>query len=1775
MRNTKRGGTRLLKKGHPKREPLCRWLSLLLSLCIVVSMLGGTVFSPALAQELGPEIEQAEPKKPREELREETREEIKTRLLRQIGKEGWDPYSADMSLDEFYALVELFQEGALPLEEEAPATVPVTDPGLAGTIAVGPDSIAAEMDGPDTGEPGIADAAEGQAGYIPRTVFLFSGLTVSNGPGTDAEDHEWGPPQEYDNSRGNGTDYPPGLDLYNIGYTRPPEGWPGVEISGETLKVFVAEDGINDDNTAIAGNVYQTLFPQYNDHYVYRITVQGNEVEVLGVIQIPRQSGYEYIYYYQTDRDQNTDVSATTLLEGQKFIIQYSPSEHSVEYVVKLDNVERDETKNDGTYSWIDGLADVTSNYRDKIFGTDLPEQTNQGEYSFTARAPDYYTLSFYLQKWDEDADGWGAPTLQLGREWGLSEETGEYQFLPGRYTGVNDGWALGEEPVYAFQDESRKQDMETFSVPVDTTQGPGTLTMNGTFYNGEVKEDRRVIAVIRYKGEPKFAVLPIQEELAGVCIGINGEKSARGTSAAEDYNWEADYAYAIGEISENPYPNRPASFPNLGSVEDPNWTWGMETSKNMTKRVNPDDSEDITYSYEWTFQTNDPGKQWYLDALEVNGVGVTVPFFPRYLWNDYDEEKQGVDPADPEEPDKNAMHAWYTETTLPDGVKIRVEYLLAFVFNSGVENPVQRHYRIKVENARSNVSITGMNLMLYSIGNPEFSIYDIDGITGATVSGGAHMEAIQYYDRGTNSDGSAVGWDRGNKYKANVVVDYYKSGIDYDSGDPYYGGANIRFKVAEGYGSPYYLYESTREGVIDSAEKAADGSRQPQASIRRDEVTGLVNLETQNQVVPFVSDGTKPWMRYNGDGVPIPVDKDGNPLYDKDGNQLTDWSAIWIREIEERIEQADGSTVIAKRRVLAPELYASPDDRSSPLSVDDVIAGEGEMVFKFEGDLNLRLKPQYIYSGADGWYYIRLTGQGWWNEDGEYVHPFVDEYSSPHGEGYKIALLTIVALPERYVVRYKPNEKEEVRDANGFVIHSAPVGEAIIRMPEYPHSDHYCLTFPLEKYDEKPKVQFDDHLGSFYDIEVNKTAAVSSVRPLAEGGYSFVDWMLVNEFDEPVLQHVIDQSGQWATDPDGNYLWEEVHFAASSTININDYSEFAILNHDLGSADIDVHVLRLVPTWEKYENAFHYTVALNWMDAAGELHEEYFHDFWDDVLTDYELDQYGLTVKVLTDAVPLRDWIAQHPTYTFWDAVNNAADNQTIQAALKAYFPADAEDGKYKTAEDALLKRDRAGSVPGDDFDRLGSYTFSVREDEGTIVIWMYEDKGGLVFHKDVDAEPFIYDDEFYFTVDSVAVGTGPLLSGEYKAYPEKADGVLRDADAWRVLFEGSRIVNIVKNDGSPWPADPVTYFTLRDGEGIMLYVPGGTYTVRELGSKSGGSYKVYVNYLDEQGNAMPEGSWDFPKGEWLRGSETTYHPEGSAFPGDGSVSQVPATVNFKLGEHEVVRTITFSNRTSTVVFEKTVKGLYEDEAFGFEAVLKLPDGALPLSDANGDYYYFNFNLYNVAYGESQTAEEKPPEPVKPDGDDPEEYEAWLAWHSWRPRGTLSSPVTGRMVVENSPEGSTTWVSRYLLVQRCDADGSPIGWTRMDDGIWLKDGQRFYVVCTVLDEGDINYSITETDRQGYHLLGTITREGKAVQAELAYELFVNSRQELLPAAGGPGVSVFYALGMAFLLSGLGLAWLKRDLWSKRGGAAQEKQSHAPPGLKGDKQFKYRKDVKK
>lgn len=2042
MRNGSYGGRYLPKGRHSKKEVFHRRLSLLLSLCMILSIFAGVISFPAVARNAGPEIGQPaiqeDTQEPSPEIVvEETREEIKVRLMRQIRYEGWDPYSGTMSVDEFYALMELFEEGALPLEEERPASettepkaesskiedsdvetpkIEDSDVETSATDAPetetpeseepdaeipeieesdvetpeteGPDIEAPEADEEDAGvsesedadaetpeteepdaeepetekpvitapaspnlapakapaadpEPApapIADDQEPTPQYIPREMFMFSGVKTSSTPGTyttyDQDGNvtssvTYGSPQEYDNTKdyeayqeGDGITkyhYPRGLDPYGE-YTRPPEGWPGLEV-GDKLEAKITVPGINDNNTSVSGNVDQSLFLQYDGVYIRRITAQNNDVTVLGAIRLPKKNPNDpdtWIYYYTNDEKQSTEVSATTLPEGEKFVIHYAHEEYAISYQIRyrVDSLDEDGRANLLGYSLVRSKEEHPFEYCDtwqkyqaycasqdpqitpdiadwvrqlpqlehpeqraslgtRIFSSEFPSKTDEGRYAFTATAPAGYTLAFYLSDSKGEGDVWTNGTAQLVTPEGFNGS-------PGAYTAVNQGWALGMEPVY-YWDSGNK-------VLSDTSKGPEELITTGTFYNNDVQGDRIVVAVLRKKATPEFNAYTL---FKGIDKNGNGHTvdhvSTRGSIALpyvvtsdgetvpydfedvylsvkdrrdEDGNPLYEHTYKfngnniVGKYTKNDVErNSSANKTNLQAGNTANgdgWGWNNANLNNERKPLILDtmtQEEDGTYSFQWTFQTNSGSGGYILDTLEINRTGIAIPFYAKYSESGNNSEYPAPQadrlpnyPDDPKNMDMGGLLTWWTRSALPDGTIVMVEYLMNF------SGGTQRVYRITVTGATNDITITSMNLM-QGTGAKEIAVYQLDGITGATeknpdgTTSGIRRTAFQYY-----GDNPAK-WS-GNINRGAVVVESGSDGTHYypQETDEKHGGANIRFKLASGYSSPAYLFEAKSGAVIDN-----------QASVQRDS-GGALDRSTQSPVVPYVSDGTDPYMRYGTDGTPYPVtapDRDayGNILY-QDGKPVGGGERLYYYKNETEFVPFTDWTVLrinadAGGDVLVPALYTSSDGVTPDgpaLSKNDVVAPSGTYVFQFENDLTQKektvkdaagnettvtyympsgpLKSQYIYSAENNWHYIRLTG-----------HP-------DSGDG-KFALLTIVAFPTRYVVRYKPSDVPDyIVDGKVAEPAHAPSG-----MPTITHLSS-CPTFlqgdPGET-DDRMKDQFDDNGGAFYDIAEHADVALELTRPTdPKGHYRFVDWMLVDENDNPVEQHVIDSNNQWAQDENGKYLVKEVHFTSGS-FSILEYGEFAIFNSDLGAIDDDIYVLRLIPTWERIEHPYNYTVALNWVDAKGELYEEYFSDMWQDVITNYNTEEgKGPTVKVLTTAHPFQNWIAQHPTYTFWDDVNNAIDSaaggpsadEKIEAALKTYFPnydnvtdptEQAQwEAKYEKTKEALLNRDRYGreSNPegfaakiedgtdadkrpenqvGDDFDRLGNYTYAVNEDYGTISIWMYEDKGGMVFHNEVDPEPFIYNEVFYYTVNQVMEGADDTpLNGEYKAYPSKAydsftgeEREVTDSDAWRVNFVNGEIENIVKNDGSGWPSPKVTYFSLATDESIGLYVPAGKYTVTELGSKSGGSYRVEVRYMDKNNDVMPKDSWDIPEtASYVNGRAKVRNSDGS--------DQLAVTVDFEVGEENVVRTIDICNQTSALAFETQVVGPYMNESLGYEAALILPEGASPLlgPDFDGDGkadYYFNFNLYNVEYDEDggETFGQKPiekqvdhpgPEPAgrpkqpeKPkksenpgdwdevynqwlmdtaawkkalaaylDSSDYKEwlaqYTAWLWWHTWKPNGTTTPVDTGRVVVAQDA-ATGKWVTQYLLITTdYTPDGDPMTWRRAS--LQLKSGQRFYMVTTVpkqaekdeQDELTINYFVDETNAQGYHTEGEHNREGLVCAAELAYELFINTKLEGLPKTGGMGTHVFFLAGLLFLSSGAGLIWLNR-----------------------------------
>ena len=1100
-----------------------RLLTVLLSFLMVFSLCGTELVSVAFA--VG---------NTQQETQVETRKEIKARLMRQIRYEGWDPYSADMTLDEFYALMELFDEGKLPL-------------GSMNVLGFGD----AGMEGP---------SVEGEGNTIPRTMFMFRGLPLDG-----SIDYKNGDaPLPYDND-GNVTypNYPAGLDPHGLGYQVPPTNWNGVRIEAGKSQVVIVEEGENDNDDNIAGNVVQSLFKNYRTdygYYVRRVTVENTELAVLGVIRLPGENSY--VYYYLTDKNQNTEVSTTKLEDGKKFIVEYSPIEHTVEYEVRDGSLDGAVITNDLKSVNVLG-SDLNDTWENIVFGKNHSNKTDGSAYSFTAYAPYGYTVEFYLVKTTNEETGnnagekvWGTPAVLLGTE--SMTDTDGSTVAKGSFKELNSGWALGMEPDYYGAEYNKDRDGATIR---PSANGPSTLTMSGNIYNNGVHHDRKIIAVVHKNPEPTFFVAPIKHGTenvntrgASAVLSISAKDSS-GATVTVPYDYEDVYMSVMGKKSKyTGYSLRNTNTDNTtkGNIVPSNGNWNWDYAS--TPLVMTQDPTDGTYSYQWTWQSNSGSGGFTLDSLEVNGVGVMIPFYSKY-------EAGSTDPA--------THNRWYTETILPDGAKLLVEHLMTF--NGGI----QHVYRFTVTGARSNVTVSAMNL-IQGTGAPEFVTYQLTGVTD-----GNGATAIEYYSKlGT--------WV--STLQGNINVNSNEDGINF-SGDNDSYGASIRFRLVEGYSSPYFLWEATRTGVISD-----------QASAKRD-TAGNVILTELNSVIPL----------------------------------------------------DDFSGTMDSKHVYGPD--------------------------------------------NNGWYYIRVTTQ----------------------DNYKIALLTIGARQVRYVVRYIP----------GTIPESERVPEG---MPTFDHTDEsdFEITGDIAS-------QYDTKNGAYYDVTIDNVIILPPDIPSDPGfKYKFVDWVLV------------DKNNNVIPGPDGNgYHYSVTH------INLNDVIKYAIQNDLLGGAATDIYVLRLMPKWELIEHPFSYTIAFNWVDALGGVHEELFQD-WGSSLTDWDPENGPLAVKVFKDATPFKAWLLQHPTYSFWDAVNNATDTADVKAALDDYVSyidgISPGDESYQSILGALTKMDYGGesgtpngtddfsrigtyalndasSTPSgngeDDYTRNGDYSFGVNEDKGVVAIWMYEDKG------------------------------------------------------------------------------------------------------------------------------------------------------------------------------------------------------------------------------------------------------------------------------------------------------------------------------------------------------------------------------------------------------------------------------------------------------------------
>lgn len=1528
--------------------------------------------------------------------------------------------------------------------------------------------------------------------------------------------------------------YPKGYGLSNSGYMRPPKDWEGVKVedAGDVQTVLVKK-GINDDRYDIAGDVDQSVFQGdwneenkeyehgilYNGYYIKQITIDGANVNILGIIRVPETG--RLVYYYLSAEEQDWQVSTTTLREEDKFLIEYTPNEYKVEYQVlmadkytagmNLTKVDESLLVSDvvpkGVVMYGSNTA-TTLSWVDSIFGTTAsrPARTTDGAYSFDVLVPYGYEVQIFIsvdrtisgtfvkynsstREYEDIPDIAKNPTAEgaipytfhvdiehtssrqnVEDTWlkgyrdylikyGIIAENANFDDLyekkvvDGRYVytwkdsedpnadvhngvfeimaeRINDiqmhnsgrnrpesGYPLGMYPKY--------EDKSKFNVLPKEDDGPEMLTLNDTFYNHLVKANRMITAVLKPLAAPTFDVSQILQKSEGA--GGRGAsanvdwafKSTEYYGLDEDGNaldlYDADYLFHAARgntdvnMSDDPLSGHGSVYPNINNINN-SWGWNSETNAGNFK-ADPQamryDDKTGTYYYTWIFQTNSGMNASMLDAFEVNGISLTVPFVPKYNWNNsydggvkYDEK-----------------HPYFTETTLQDGAVVTLEFLLGW--------NAQRIYRVTATGARTNVVVTGLNLITDS-GAAEFVTYNLTGVYSDLNGASSKQHAIEYY-----SNNNTIGWTR--ERESNVVVSENSGGLNDDGDDAYYG-ANVRFKIADGYGSPYYMYTDTSGKAIKN-ETSLSGV-----------ANGFPDPTTANDVVNF-------------------------------------------SKVKAEIEGISNGTV---------------EERTLTDSTNKILS-------------------QYIYYddiSGDGYYYFHIT------RPADNVTP-------------KICLLTVVAKTVKYTVRYtssydpknpqKFNPETEtawygfIQDRSTGELTPMPYGKKAPNdkvfkldaksMPETIHDRVTCELVNMIDPKERDKWwdilhQYDDNGGNFYDMIYNTKASIASnsygtIRPKdVNNGYSFVAWVLVNEKFEPYL------------DENEDYI-----YFTGGILDLNIYADYAVKHSAFGTDDVDLHVFRLMPVWKANNNPYSYNVVLNWVDAKGTLNQIEFSD-WDDVVTEAQ-DGEQLFVFLNKDSIPLKNWIASHPTYIFWDEVNNAvtqfkkdangnlildengnpqrdrdANTKILKEALEVYLQREYNPAQYP--QDALIlqalvnrdytgydadgeqtkpgywKKDEIGShikdpvtgasiwvpykyEPGgngvDDFDRLDGNIFRVNENGGTISIWMYETKGGLIFKKDVEVEPFTGDDEFYFSIINNWVGeetkdkdgnvitpTARLGTVEepaiYKAYPmtvynekegtwgfyDKKSGKFTpatDEDSWLVTFVDGEIVSIeqhgellVERDGEGQPilddhGNPIliTYFTLVDEQGIALYVPNGNYTVVETGSKSGGSYQAEVKYKDESNNEI-SGRVELPTtkkdengndiGLWLKGTNRHYiHLEdGEEFDKDDyeGVSQIPATVTFLTGEKELIQTLIFYNKTNSLsvgmdlaqnVYDKypkngtqTAKDTWNTTYNGdydFAVVFALPTGQTPIERtqstrlsrstatyATGETYYFNMNVYS-----------------------------------------------------------------------------------------------------------------------------------------------------------------------------------------------------------------------
>lgn len=533
-------------------------------------------------------------------------------------------------------------------------------------------------------------------------------------------------------------------------------------------------NGYNVDNTGVRF----TKFPQYDGEGVHFVNVTVNGVEVVraGILVPDNDSSGKPVYYYMTQKHVDSDSSdgSGSHTGSISALILPEDAKFQVNYAVNEYKLSY-EIELDG--------ATVTN---ERVDPADENSDTWEQKV-FAGQNPSSTTNG--VASFDVTIPYGYTATVWMQRE----GETALIELTGGQ---INDGWPLGAEPVYEGSNSDN-------SIAPNLKKGPSAMRVNATFFDDKVTQNRHIVVKLKKRPDddpPLFdAHYFLDSENAGWKTG-GGTRGVTGTDLANSNNSVAQGGNVQPEVDWQSWgilAEDPAGLTAAQKAEHYDKYWHQET--------------DGTWSLDWVFQTNGGG--FILNSLEINGVYVRIPFKPQgYMGNskNYNDEAY----TDPDT---------YTLTTLPDGAVVKLRMIREFTSGK------QWVYYMTITGARTNVTITYGNFFMWENGAEE---YVVESLVGVGLDEKDTTPRFQFYRQ--NAPSGTDPWQEQGmseiQVQRNVITDFA-------NGDPNHYGANIRFKLYQGFEDPVYSWADRKTGEVLETNGDKDGKMKGNSILSRGDV--------------------------------------------------------------------------------------------------------------------------------------------------------------------------------------------------------------------------------------------------------------------------------------------------------------------------------------------------------------------------------------------------------------------------------------------------------------------------------------------------------------------------------------------------------------------------------------------------------------------------------------------------------------------------------------------------------------------------------------------------------------------------------------------------------------------------------------------------------------------------------------------------------------------------------------------------------------------------